>query len=190
MDKIVTEHFYIKDTFVKHKEIKDTLLNLISKHPDTPLVHKDDFYTHDITKTDWSEHEDFKNREWINFLLPHLFENLDPFIKELGFLGVSLKALWFQQYEKNSTHDWHTHGENYSGVYYLELPKDAPKTKFWTGSNFITPDVKEGDICIFPAMSPHKAPPVLTDGRKTIISYNFNLTELNGDALERMRTYD
>jgi len=190
MIKIPTQHYYIKDKLETHNEIKEQILSLIDKSPNKSLVHKDNYYTHNITKTDWWDHENFKTREWAKFFMPHLFKKLEVFINDIGFVGLHMKALWFQQYEINSTHDWHTHGENYSGVYYLELPENTPKTKFWTGNQFMTPDVSEGDICIFPAMSPHKAPPVMSDGRKTIISYNFNFTELNYDALQRMKYYD
>ena len=40
---------------------------------------------------------------------------------------------------------------------------------------------------MFPAMTPHQAPMVMNDNRKTIISYNFNVSELNLDKLKEVR---
>ena len=104
----------------------------------------------------------------------------------IGYHSVFVKALWFQQYTKNSIHDWHVHSENYTGVYYLEYPDGAPATKLY-GDNLIVPDVNEGDVVMFPAMTPHQAPMVMNDNRKTIISYNFNVSELNLDKLKEVR---
>ena len=104
----------------------------------------------------------------------------------IGYHSVLVKALWYQQYTKNSIHDWHVHSENYTGVYYLEYPDGAPATKLY-GYDVITPSVNEGDVVMFPAMTPHQAPMVMNDGRKTIISYNFNVSELNLDKLKEVR---
>ena len=51
----------------------------------------------------------------------------------------------------------------------------------------LTPQVSEGDVVIFPAMTPHQAPMVKSDGRKTIISYNFNVSDLNSNYLKEIR---
>jgi len=42
----------------------------------------------------------------------------------------------------------------------------------------ISVDVKEGDILIFPSMIIHRAPEVINDSRKTIISWNLVYNEI------------
>ena len=51
-----------------------------------------------------------------------------------------------------------------------------------------TPKVKEGDLCIFPAMAPHIGMQNESlSTRKTIISYNFNVKGMTADVLENMK---
>jgi len=67
-------------------------------------------------------------------------------------------------------------------VYYLELPDNAPKTELIDQYNInkkITVDAKEGDIVIFPSFVIHRAPKMLTDDRKTIISFNLEFDIIN-----------
>ena len=40
------------------------------------------------------------------------------------------------------------------------------------------PNVEEGDIVMFPAMTPHQGPELKTDERKTIISFNIDFNEV------------
>ena len=104
----------------------------------------------------------------------------------IGYGGIEMKAVWYQQYLKNSIHGWHVHSENYTGVYYLEYPLAAPPTELWD-NKLKVPEVSEGDVVMFPAMTPHRAPMVTNDIRKTIVSFNFNVIELNTKRLEEFK---
>jgi predicted 2-oxoglutarate/Fe(II)-dependent dioxygenase YbiX len=95
--------------------------------------------------------------------------------------------MWFQQYVINDKHGWHTHAENYTGVYYLEMPEEAPKTELIDQYNInkkITIDAKEGDIVIFPSFIIHRAPKVQSDTRKTIISFNLEFYLIDEDIFK------
>ena len=82
---------------------------------------------------------------------------------------------WFQQYEHNDWHGWHTHGDSvYSSVYYVELP-ERTQTTFIVNGESIQLDVEEGDFVVFPSFINHCSKPNKTNKRKTIISLNLNL---------------
>ena len=87
--------------------------------------------------------------------------------------------MWFQQYEKNSFHEWHTHTQcQWSSVYYLEFPKGSPRTVFVNPINntdTFDVDTEEGDIITFPSFIVHSAPKVESNKRKTIISFNSDI---------------
>ena len=87
-------------------------------------------------------------------------------------------------------HNWHIHGENYTGVYYLELPDDTPKTELIDQyDKKITVKANEGDIVIFPSFIIHRGPKVLNDSRKTIISFNLEFEDIEFEYIKRYR-YD
>ena len=90
--------------------------------------------------------------------------------------------MWYQQYVKNNIHGWHTHGENYTGVYYLDFPKNASKTELIDQYNIhkkITIKAKEGDVVIFPSFIIHRSPKMTNDTKKTIISFNLQFNNIN-----------
>jgi hypothetical protein len=99
-----------------------------------------------------------------------------------------IDKIWFQQYVNGNTHGWHTHGNNFTGVYYLELPNDAPKTQLvnpFSQTEIFEPDVKEGKIIIFPSYVIHRAPLVSNQNlRKTIISFNVDFENINENTLK------
>ena len=100
----------------------------------------------------------------------------------------SLDAIWYQQYVENSSHGWHIHDGQFTGVYYLELPKSSPKTEFIHpfSNNIDRVRAKEGDVIFFPSHVIHRAP-TNNKERKTIISYNFNLLDrITKDNLENI----
>jgi hypothetical protein len=94
----------------------------------------------------------------------------------VGYTGINVGNLWFQQYIKNDSHTWHCHGETWVGIYYLELDPSSPITEIrdpMSKENIITPNIVEGDIILFPSYIVHRAPKINSDIRKTIISFNF-----------------
>jgi ectoine hydroxylase-related dioxygenase (phytanoyl-CoA dioxygenase family) len=96
-------------------------------------------------------------------------------------------AIWYQQYLKNSTHGWHTHSDNFTGVYYLEMDETAPKTQIINSNKILNLNVEEGDFVIFPSYLIHRAPINLSKNRKTIISFNFNVSGIRKDILDNFK---
>ena len=119
-----------------------------------------------------------KPRPWTNFFLPLLNVHLIQSMHEFNQHQFDITQLWFQQYNTNSNHSWHTHGNNWTNVYYLDLPPDSPKTQFINPiDNSIQEfNVSEGDILSFPSFIPHQAPTNLSNSTKTIISWNMDTT--------------
>ena len=168
---------YIVNNFDGHSSIKQNLLSLINDSKSESLIAKDDYYRDNISRLDWNTKEDW-NRKWVKKFLPLLHKNIEKMINQIGFESHTILFLWFQQYLSNGTHGWHTHGDNYTGVYYLELPEGTPTTEYCYPMNTDRVDnfdVKEGDIILFPSFVIHRAPKNLSDKRKTIISFNINL---------------
>lgn len=168
---------YIINKFDGHNDIKEDLLNLVNNSKSESLVAKDNYFRDDIFRLDWNRKEDW-NRAWVQKFLPLLHKNIDQMIHEIGFESHTVLFLWFQQYLNNGTHGWHTHGDNYTGVYYLELPESTPATEYCNPVNMDDVnkfDIQEGDIVLFPSFIVHRAPKNLSKERKTIISFNINL---------------
>ena len=165
---------YVISKFNSHNKIKETLLLNIQNSSYEKLEAKDQYYSDNIQKLDWHKNTDFE-RPWVKQFLPFLNKQILDMINPLGFKNFSLPVLWYQQYLENGKHGWHVHGDNYTGVYYLELPTETPKTQIVNPINandIINLDVKEGDFVIFPSFVVHRAPQNKSLKRKTIISFN------------------
>ena len=123
-----------------------------------------------------------------NDLLFLMSKHFKKCAKILHYEDIELKALWFQQYDKSGVHNWHSHGDNYTGVYYVEMSKENPKTELIEPATDkkITLECKEGDIIIFPAFMIHRAPINKSKKRKTIISFNFNFLNIDYDYSKKL----
>jgi hypothetical protein len=175
MKKYQLDCAYVISKFKYHAVLKDLLLEQIDQAEFKNPVHS--IAEVNISKADWHISSNF-NRAWVKTIQESLMEQMLEIYKELGYDGFTLHELWFQQYLKNSQHGWHTHSANFTNVYYLELPTDAPKTQIVNSFNqteIIEIDVKEGDILVFPSFVVHRTTPNLSNKRKTIISYNTNV---------------
>lgn len=170
MTIITQEVPIIISKFKYHDQIKDTILNSINSNSYAKISYDDSL----ITKSDW-ELEDNCCCEYKGLLkAPMLLHCLEQ-MQQLGYTSIVFHNFWFQQYEKDAIHNWHIHGEaQWTNVYYLELPEDAPKTEFIDPitREIKTFSVKEGDVLTFPSFIVHRAPTVTSDSRKTIISFN------------------
>lgn len=191
MKKFLLETFYIIDSIPSHKIIKPLLLEEIDKinfENDNNSVLKvvDDYYNDNISKLDW--HDAQTDKQWKEILLPHLSPKLLDIANANGYKNVLIDELWFQQYQKEGQHGWHTHGSNFTGVYYLELPKSAPKTELVTPYNYkhFIPEIQEGDLLIFPSFVVHRAPVITKKLRKTIVSFNITMTMLTDIFLQSL----
>lgn len=120
---------------------------------------------------------------WYDFECPDLPRTYEKLAKDImlryclkttkAYHGKFFKIgkIWFQQYPEGTKFGWHTHPmSNFACVYYVELPDDLSTEFFHIGQK----DAKEGDVIIFPSFLPHRAPQVKV-GRKTIISFNFDI---------------
>jgi ectoine hydroxylase-related dioxygenase (phytanoyl-CoA dioxygenase family) len=126
-------------------------------------------------KLDWKDAKDF-SRPWVQYFLNYFIPEIIDIKNELYYEECHLIEMWFQQYRQNNMHSWHTHGENFTGVYYVELNEKSPKTQIvnpFDSHSVYQLDVSEGDIVIFPSYTLHRAPKMVHDTRKTIISFNF-----------------
>lgn len=161
------------DILQEHNEIRQPLLDLISN---TPC----DILTADTTEllTDFeTSNSGTQKREWVDFLLTYLDPHLQETVKLFGYRSYILQNIWFQQYTQGQNHGWHTHGGNYTNVYYLEFDKGAPKTQMREMGNNTEKDfdVQESCVLSFPSYIWHKAPEVQNGKRKTIVSWNMNI---------------
>jgi hypothetical protein len=164
------------DVLQSHAEIKSKLLSEINSTKKFVLL-KDECDKTNISKCDWNNSRD-TDRIWLKIFEPYLMDYLTVWRKELGYNWFNVVDIWFQQYECESEHDWHLHGNNYTGVYFLDLPEDSPKTLFKDPMDSKIEkefDISEGDILIFPSFIIHKSPKNNTIKTKTIISWNIDL---------------
>jgi hypothetical protein len=174
MKKYQLDCAYIISKFKYHAVLKDLLLEQIDRAEFKNPVHSSAEVN--MSKADWHISSNF-NRAWVKTIQESLMEQMLEMYKELGYDGLTVHELWFQQYQKNSQHGWHTHSSNFTNVYYLELPSTAPKTQIvnpFNQTDIIEINVEEGDILVFPSFVIHRAPLNTDTNRKTIISYNTN----------------
>ena len=162
----------------KHELIKYELLKKINAYNAEPFIsysgNSDNLDAY-ISRCDWNDAKQDKHRNWVDFFLPHLRIDLLESLKEINHTNYTIQQIWFQQYETDSVHGWHTHSSTWTNVYFLELPYGTPKTQYLDSNNQICEfNVKEGDILTFPSHIIHRAPINTCSRRKTIISWNMN----------------
>ena len=143
-----------------------------------------------IGKLDWFRSKDFENRPWVNLCWDMVTSKLNSMIyRQYGLNGIDMNDFWFQQYETGDAHGWHIHSQNFTGVYYLELPEDDDnETRVLSGNEMLTPKVKEGDICLFPSFAIHSAPKITSTKRKTILSYNFDMMGITSQQVGALQS--
>jgi hypothetical protein len=184
------DSFFLTFPFSDHSEIKDVILASISTQKPECLHVTEEYCTDRISKLDWSIADNY-SREWTLNFKPRLDKLLNDVANACGYAEVQINELWFQQYYTNDKHGWHTHGSNFTGVYYLELCDTSPRTQLtnpFTQTDIIIPNVKEGDILIFPSYVIHRAPKIIDNFRKTIISFNCNFDKVQPDVLNYITT--
>ena len=162
VNKIKCELF-IQDV-PNHQTHKKILLDLIKQLPNNPYEN--------ISKTDWNLPKKLK-RKYLDYFYPNisksLMDNLQVYYKSKSW---RITNAWFQQYKKNSYHEYHNHTQtNFTNVYFLELPDTNFKTILKIENKEYEYEVKEGQLITFPAHLLHTSKP---NGhkRKTIISFN------------------
>ena len=147
MFKFPIQNYYVRDKLNEHNFVKPLVLEAIDKREDHDLVDYGNEEDNNISKLDWNYANDF-NRDWVKIVSPMLIKKLGEMAYTLGFESIVVKNMWYQQYQKDNVHGWHTHSENYTGVYYLEYPDGAPATQLYDISMKI-PNVNEGQKTLF-----------------------------------------
>ncbi len=168
----IVSYKIIKFPFKEHKKYKAKLLKHFKQEP---LDKRNNYNMDNIYKCDFHKSTDPK-RPWAEMILPDFLKSFEPFLNQMEFKKLELKDIWFQQYKKNSTHHWHIHGCSFTGVYYVNYNTKCIGTELIdpVTKKCIMPDVKEGDLIVFPSFIKHRAPPQITNTLKTIISFNFD----------------
>jgi hypothetical protein len=176
------------DSFKEHKKLKNTLVSLIKDTNADCLNEQQGYYSDLIHRLDWSLSND-KNRKWVKYIIPSLQKHLEKFANKLGYQDIDLTNIWFQQYNKDGKHGWHTHAENYTGVYYVQFSNKCAKTELidpFSQNKKIIIDAKEGDIVIFPSYVIHRATEQKQDLEKIIISFNLNFTKIIPNIFDKI----
>jgi hypothetical protein len=172
IEKHILNSFYAIGYFPQHDQVKHQLLEMINN--------SDAHVQSDGLRTDYYQSymsNDVK-REWEVTYKELVFPYLSTVFRQLGYDKIELKSCWFQQYDKNVGHFWHTHAQtNFSVVYYLDMPEGAPKTTVVEpyGFNQIEVGGPSGTISIFPAYAIHKAKENPVDGTRTVIAMNVDV---------------
>ena len=119
-------------------------------------------------------------RAYLDVVEDRIYDVLTEFCKEMPsypfFQGFEVKNFFYQQYKQAQYHGWHVHNCQFSGVYYLDMPKGTPKTEYRDPftDDIQELDIEEGDVVAFPSHLIHRAPANPVNIPKTIISFNFN----------------
>jgi hypothetical protein len=181
MKKIEIPSLILKEKFKQHYILKEKVIDSIDKSKSESILDNKNGYNDNIFKLDWSLANNWE-RSWVKLIGPFIHEQLNSFSLELGFTSCDITRLWFQQYINGNIHNWHVHSGNYTGVYYLELNKQSPKTEIVYPNNLneaFTVNVEEGDIIIFPSYFIHRSGKIKDTQRKTIISFNINFDRVH-----------
>jgi hypothetical protein len=191
IEKFSLDSFYLTFPFAEHQKLKNSILTAIDSQKCDSLVATDNYYTDNINKLDWNDNLNY-NRDWVKIFKPAVDLLFNIVANAVGYQRCEINELWFQQYIENNTHGWHIHGRNFTGVYYLEFPENAPTTQLINPldqSKLIIPKVKEGDIIIFPSYTIHRAPVIKHNLRKTIISFNLNFYDIQPEILKQINSF-
>lgn len=170
--------FYILTDIKEHQQNKNKLLSLINEMQLSTINNSNDV----ISKTDWNLPKETK-REYINFFYKMITPYMDSMAIKLKCKSWDISNAWYQVYKEQNTHGWHIHeNNNYTNVYYLNLPEQNFKTELYdVKDNKVINDIqlKEGQLFTFPANIIHRSPPNLSNKIKTIISFNSNFNKVN-----------
>lgn len=158
----------LKNPVKEHEKLKPLVLKAIQDMGIHPRASEQE----NISNTDWHLEKDFF-RPYYNIVKPVLDEIACITTQEFNYKNLLfVKNYWFQQYQINDWHDWHTHENSmFSNIYYVELPEGSAKTSFNFNNVKFELDIKEGDILTFPSLLEHCSKPNQF-GQKTIISFN------------------
>ena len=151
----------------EHKKIKEMIIKEINNTQQNSFEN--------ITSTDWMTPSNIERTYFKKYIKKIIDQYYVQIAKKLNLYNFNITKLithnwWFQIYNKNSSHNWHTHRScHFTNVYFLELPKNHLATEI-KGHRKL--NIKEGDLITFPAYWPHRSPINNTNKQKIIISFN------------------
>tara|TARA_R100001509_G_scaffold76795_4_gene43045 strand:+ start:428 stop:1024 length:597 start_codon:yes stop_codon:yes gene_type:complete len=169
----------------EHKELKPQLLELQKDAPGENCKLDDEYYKDNISWTDWPYSADLE-RPWVKLFMKYFTPYWGEAARELGFAKMQVFKVWFQRYSQGGWHNWHTHGSNYTGVYYLNQPKGSAATEFVDMNSLKKTwfyEAEEGDVIFFPCHMIHRGCMQRAEEEKTIISWNLDFNTIRQDVL-------
>jgi hypothetical protein len=177
------DNVLFKYSLPDHLKIKDKILNNLTEG--NSII--DSVTKLGISKTDF--HIQYKEKsQYFKILENSLQRYLHPIlIKKFKCVEFFIQKAWYQQYTNSDGHSWHYHGDcNLIGVYFLELPDTNFKTQFrdMFRNKYIEYEAKEGDIVFTNALVLHQSPPLKSNQRKTVISLNYNIAEVDNNSVK------
>ena len=114
-------------------------------------------------------------------------KELEDFSREIN-KDFAITDIWSVSYDVGDSQAAHNHSAvGLSGILYLDLPKDSPKTTYmqpWHDHEtdtvkHIEVPIIEGDICIVPSFVLHFSGPNKSKNKKRIISWDMKILEKN-----------
>ena len=169
--------FYLITDIKEHNSIKDKLLFFINQMEESKINNEKD----SISKTDWNLPKETK-RIYLEYFYSIIKPYMNTMADKLKCKSWDIHNSWYQTYKKGDTHSWHIHpAENYTNVYYVDLPEQKIKTELYdiVDNKIIDEiEVKEGKLFTFPANIIHRSPINTSNNVKTIISFNSNFTNV------------
>ena len=164
---IKNQHGMFINKFQNYNLIKDRLINEIKASPGRSVD--------DVTKSDWdgsSYHHDSLYWKTIFSFIQESYNaiRVDSYKEYANYVNVDWGYVWYQIYEKNSFHSYHTHpGCQYSNVFYVHLPDNNYQTEFFGIGKL---EFEEGDLITFPSYLLHRSPNNIGVDKKIVISFN------------------
>ena len=113
---------------------------------------------------------DFDSKSYSLVTKKLINDAIEKYCESWGCGSYTLNTLWYHVYNKGGSYMSHTHPlSNMTGVIHLLLEDERDCT------NIVGYDgkIKEGEVVLFPSMTPHKSKPV--HGKKIIIGFNWDM---------------
>ena len=163
-------------------DLKETILSDLFAHHSRVVESNegDTMHSSYFEKTDYSEFQPF-----IDMIAPYL-RMMSAEVLEKGYSEKPIDEIckiWFQIQKQYEYHSLHNHGaKGWSAVFYADFnPAVHEATRFYCPIYTVdgelatfTPNVREGDLFIFPAQVNHESVVQRSEIDRTIISLNLN----------------
>ena len=110
-------------------------------------------------------------------------QELEDFSREIK-KDFAITDIWSVSYDIGDNQSTHNHSAvGLSGILYLDLPKDSPKTTYiqpWTSHEtdtirYVEVPIIEGDIVIVPSFVLHFSKPNKSNSKKRVISWDMKI---------------